>query len=278
MWKYTPKVMDHFLNPRNAGELADADAVGQVGSLVCGDSLKLSLKIDPQTERIDDVRFLTFGCGSAIASASALTELVKGRTLEEAARLTDDDIAEYLGGLPEEKMHCSVMGVDALKAAIASYRGEPPPESKHVDHDMVCMCFGVTRKKIEDVVREHDLTSVDQVTHYTKAGGACGKCKDRIAEIIAQTRGEPVPAARPKRLTNIQRIRKIEDVLEREIRPALRADGGDIELVDVEGTRVTVSLSGRCQGCTAAGVTLHNVVESKLREVVDPEIEVVEGN
>ena len=279
MWNYSQKMMDHFLNPRNTGEIPDADAVGQVGNIVCGDSMKLTLKIDRDAERIEDAKFLTFGCGSAIASASALTELIKGKTIDEAMKVTDDDIVKHLDGLPPEKMHCSVMGADALRSAVANYRGEAPPDSVLNEKDIVCRCFGVTRQKIEEVVRAHGLSTVDEVTQYTKAGGGCGKCHGKIADIIAEVRGEKAPV-RAKKMTNLERIRRIEATLERDVRPALKADGGDIELVDVEttsdGPRVTVRLTGRCAACTASGQTLRNFVEVKLREAVEPEIAVVE--
>ncbi len=273
MWEYTDKVKDHFLNPRNVGSIADADAVGEIGSMACGDALKLYLKLD-ENEKIVDAKFQTFGCASAIASSSALTEMIIGKSLKEAEQITNDHIAEYLGGLPKEKMHCSVMGRDALEKAISCYRGEP---AKVVEGQVVCECFGVTDVQIERTVRENHLASVEDVTDYIKAGGGCGNCHEAIAEIIDRVMGKaPKPKKTAEKLTNIQKIRMIEDALDREIRPELKKDGGDIELVDVDGERVMVKMRGRCATCTASQVTLKHYVESKLRELVTPELAVEE--
>lgn len=280
MWNYTETVMDHFLHPRNVGEIPDADAVGEVGNMACGDALKLYLKLGAG-ERIADAKFQTFGCASAIASASALTEIVKGKTIEEASRITNNDIAAYLGGLPKEKMHCSVMGREALEAAIANYRGEKPAPQE--EGRIVCTCFGVTDVKIARVVRENRLTTPEEVTHYCKAGGGCGGCVEEIQAIIDEVwRKErekkakaEAPAGRP--MTNIQKIGLIQETIEKEIRPALRADGGDIELIDVVGNRVIVAFRGTCAECPASGVTIASVVEKKLREFVSPEITVEEA-
>jgi len=273
MWEYTDKVREHFLNPQNVGEVENPDGVAEVGSLACGDALKLTFKLD-ENQRIKDIKFKTFGCASAIASSSALTEMVKGMTLDEAMKITNQDIAAFLGGLPQEKMHCSVMGKEALEKAIENYRGAP---AKEPGAQIICECFGVTDKEIERAVRENNLTTVEEVTNYTKAGGGCGTCHEKIRQIIERIRfgTEHQPAVKP-RLSNIQKIKMIEETLEREIRPSLKLDGGDIELIDVEGNRVLVATRGMCATCKAADITLKHFVEKKLRDLVSPDLVVEE--
>lgn len=279
MWDYTDKVQEHFLHPRNVGELPGADAVGEVGSLACGDALKLFLKISPDGI-IEDASFQTFGCASAIASSSALTELIKGKSVEEASKITNKDIAAYLGGLPKEKMHCSVMGEEALEAAIRNWKGLPPKEQEE-EGKLVCKCFGVTDTQIRKAIRENGLTTVDEVTNFTKAGGACGDCRDQIQEILDAERGtaktftEIKPVTKP--MSNIQRMQKVMRVLDEDIRPRLAQDGGDIELMDMEGTRVVVAMRGACSSCRASQLTIKDFVEKTLREQVDPAITVVEA-
>ncbi|WP_290921787.1 Fe-S cluster assembly protein NifU [Halodesulfovibrio sp.] len=279
MWEYTDKVREHFLNPKNVGEMKDASAVGEVGSLACGDALKLFLKID-DNDRIVDATFQTFGCASAIASSSALTELLKGKTLEEAEKITNKEIADYLGGLPEEKMHCSVMGQEALEVAIKTYRGEPVEVHEH-EGNIICHCFGVTDEQILRAVSENGLTTVEEVTHYTKAGGGCGKCVDDIQRLIDEATGKvaacevPEAPARP-RLSNIERMQLVMKVLNEEVRPRLKQDGGDVELIDIDGHVVKVALRGMCTSCPSSQLTLKNVVEKALQEQVEPELTVVE--
>lgn len=277
MWDYTKSVMDHFSNPRNVGKLDGANGVGEVGSLACGDALKLYLKIDPNTGKIEEARFQTFGCASAIASASALTEMVKGMSMEEAMKVTNDDIARFLGGLPEQKMHCSVMGKEALEAAIANYKGEKVEE--HKDAAVVCKCFWIDEDKLRAVIKENKLTTVEEVTHYTKAGGGCGGCVPDIKRILASENGktQEEPKAAPT-MTNLQRMKLITSVIETKIAPMLRNDGGDIELVDIDGKNVYVKLRGACAGCPGAKATLQNIVQETLRREVSPDINIVEAS
>jgi len=280
MWEYTDKVKEHFFNPRNVGEIENPDGVGEVGSLACGDALKLTFKLD-ENGKIKDAKFKTFGCASAIATSSVLTDMIKGLTIDEAAGITNKDIADYLGGLPEQKMHCSVMGREALEAAIENYQSGG--RKKHeLEGKVVCTCFGVTENEIERVIRENDLTTVEQVTNYCKAGGGCGGCHGEIEKIIEKIQGDKagqVTETAPRwagRLTNIQKIKLIQQTINEQIRPALRAHGGNIELIDVEGDKVIVAFRGMCAQCMLAEFTMKDLVEARLREFVSESLFVEE--
>ncbi len=286
MWDYSQKVQDLFLNPHNAGPLEDANAIGEVGSIACGDALKLYLKISPAGV-IEKAGFETFGCASAIASSSVLTDMVIGMHVDEALKITNADIAKALDGLPREKMHCSVMGQEALEAAIRQWKGEPAMPKTQEEGRLVCKCFNVTDATIIRAIRENGLKTVEDVTAFTKAGGGCGDCRDEIAEILeAELRSQGAPASRPAEparpaacaaggLTNLQRMQKVMETMAL-IRPQLQADGGDIELVDIAGKTVSVRLTGHCQGCPASQATLQQVVEQILRQQVEPDLVVEE--
>jgi NifU-like protein len=316
MWDYSDKVKDYFFNPKNAGVLGEANAVGEVGAISCGDALKLMMKVDPETEVIQDAKFQTFGCGSAIASSSALTELIIGKTLQEAVTITNQDIADFLGGLPPEKMHCSVMGYEALQAAIANFRGEEWRDD-HEEGALVCKCFGVDEGVIERAIRMNRLTTIEEITDYTKAGGGCLTCFDKLEELLAgvnaalvaegvlaaheayrvgvadageikakakaKKEAEKAAAAPPASplapasplpppsagMTNLKKIRLIEEAIE-ELRPYLKKDGGDCELIDIDGANVMVSLKGACMGCQMASVTVSGIQERLIAKLGMP--------
>ena len=288
MWDYSEKVLELFYNPINQGAIADpqepdvAVVYGEVGSIACGDALRLHLKIQESTDTILDSQFQTFGCTSAIASSSALTEIVKGKTLDAALNVSNQDIADYLGGLPEAKMHCSVMGQEALEAAIYKYRGV---EIEHHDDDegtLICSCFGITEPRVRRVIIENDLTTVEQVTNYVKAGGGCGSCLAGIEDILIEVQQERTTlSARVEAevlaapLTPIQKINRIQQVLTEEVRPMLLADGGDVELYDVSGDVVQVQLKGACGSCDSSTATLKGAIETRLQANVSPELTVV---
>ena len=275
MWEYSEKVLDHYRHPRNVGKIEDADLIGEAGSLACGDSLKLYIKLDGNV--IKDAKFLTFGCGSAVASSSILTEMIIGKTLEEASKITNKDIAKELDGLPQEKMHCSVMGHEALEDALKKYFGDESDEWQEFgEHQksgekIICTCFNVTENQIWEAIKINGLKSVEEVTNYTKAGGACGRCKGIIKDMIDTYLKKE---NKVNELTPTQKILKISKVIDQQISPQLQKDGGDIELIDVEGNKVKVKLTGMCSGCKNASMTLKAFVESVLRDKVDKNLEV----
>ena len=279
MWDYSEKVKDHFFNPKNAGAVENANAIGEVGSISCGDALRLTLRVNDDSEIIEKAGFQTFGCGSAIASSSVLTEIIKGMTVDEALQVSNQDIAAQLDGLPPEKMHCSVMGREALQAAVANFRGEVWKDD-HEEGALICKCFAIDEPMIEEMIWANKLRTVEDVTNFTKAGGGCAACHEDIEgilESVLKERGENFdPSAEsvatkteePKKapLTNLQRIKRIEMVLEA-LRPQLMADGGDVELVEVEGNTVYVNMTGACSGCQMAAMTIAGIQQRLMEEM-----------
>lgn len=276
MWDYTDKVREHYLHPKNVGEIENPDGFGEIGNITCGDALRLTFTLD-SSKRIDDIKFKTFGCGSAIASASVLTEMCKGKSIDEVKKITNQHIADALGGLPREKMHCSVMGQEALEAAITFYESggktRVPPQ-KH--GKVICTCFNITEEEIIHAVKENGLKTLEDVTNFTKAGGACGGCHGEIKDILDKLTGtaaqNQINSAKP--LTLLQKIDLIRTVLVNDVKPILAQDGGDLELIDIDGDTVTVKFQGHCAGCAFSSMTLVSVVEKKLREKVSSQITV----
>ncbi len=271
MWNYSDKVIDHYRNPRNVGTIEDADAIGEAGSLSCGDMLKLYLKVD-KNGIITDAKFQTFGCGSAVASSSILTEMVIGKHIDEARKITNKQIVDALGGLPPEKMHCSVMGHEALEAAISNYYNEEITIKP--DEEIVCHCFDISKSFLENEIKTNNLKTIEDVINYTKAGGACGRCHGKIKEILDKINNSE--SKQETTLTKTQKIIKINNIIEKYISPELRKDGGDVELIDVDENKIKVRLSGRCQSCNRSQLTLTHFVEATLKEHIDENIEIIQ--
>ncbi|MBU8870235.1 MAG: Fe-S cluster assembly protein NifU [Gemmatimonadales bacterium] len=301
MWNYSDKVFDHFMNPRNVGEVENPDGVGEVGSMACGDALRLGFKLDEEG-CIAEAKFQTFGCGSAIASSSILTEMIKGKTLAEAAKITNEDIARELDGLPREKMHCSVMGREALEAAMIDHYkrlGRGVPCDLLIKSSIICNCFQVEKTTAKEAIMNHRLETLEDVTNFTKAGGGCGEChhdlNDLLRDCWAEMEGDsdPVPKGSgglislgeisgPPKVEfspkDAEIVARIQEHLDNEISLALRNDGGDIEFVRYRDSKVFVRLTGACAACRASDATIKGYVQAQLREFIAAELEVIEVN
>ncbi|MGP9813520.1 Fe-S cluster assembly protein NifU [Rhodopseudomonas sp. NSM] len=328
MLDHLARLDEHVSSPRNAGVLPQANAVGSFGTIRWGDAVKLMLQVDPQTDRIEQARFQAFGCSSAIAASSAVTEMITGKTLDDAAGFGAADIADYLGGLPPERMYCAVMVYEALQKAITAYRGNA--ELSEAGAAPSCKCLGVSQMMIERTIRFNRLTSLEQVTHYTKAAGSCSSCFKQVEGLLARVNADMVedgliqsgeayqlgsapqraidlkPHGAPQPAANIfaakaapahlraapktppprpapapvavgvdapSQTTLIAEALD-ELRPHLKRDGGDCELVSVEGNIVYVRLSGNCVGCQLSSVTLSGV-QARLADKIGRPLRVV---
>ncbi len=189
-WVYTDTLKEHFMNPKNIlqGEDTDAfDGVGMEGNLSCGDQMMVVIKVDQDKEIITDCQWKTYGCASAIASTSVLSEMVKGMTLDQAFDVSPKDVTRELGGLPENKIHCSVLGDKALRAAINNYfeRNNMPDRVRKEKAKIICQCMNVTDAEIEEAVLE-GARSFYELQEHTKIGTVCGQCKDNAEGLIEQ--------------------------------------------------------------------------------------------
>jgi nitrogen fixation NifU-like protein len=186
-WAYSETLKEHFMNPKNIlqGEDTDAfDGVGMEGNLQCGDQMMVVIMVDKQKELITDCQWKTYGCASAIASTSVLSEMVKGMTLDQAFHVSPKEVAVALGGLPDHKIHCSVLGDKALRAAINNYytRNGQTDKVKQEQAKVICQCMSITDHDIEEAVLEGARTYFE-LQERTKLGTVCGQCKDE-AEVL----------------------------------------------------------------------------------------------
>jgi NifU-like protein len=316
-WEYSEKTKQLFMDAvhgkpgTHLGEIENPDGVGEHGSISCGDAMRFTFRVrrhesDPVQDVITEARYLTFGCTSAIASSEALCAIIeKGDyTPITALKIRNSDIVEFLQGLPEQKIHCSVMGAEALEAAVLNWA-----ERRNVDlpalgielhhHDaeegrIVCKCFSLTEPYIKRKIRELNLGSIPEISNAIKAGGGCTSCHHApggLQDLLNEAwQGQPLKAAAAQaafpilsaqatnapELSPFQFAKKVEKVLEGTIRPALRQDGGDVEILDIKGNLVYCRLQGACSGCIGASQTLKSMIERTLKEQVDERVRVIQ--
>jgi len=309
LWEaYSKKVAARMDNPVNRGELTEADAKRLGGKLViadhgaesCGDAVRLYWVVDSKSTVIKAARFKSFGCGTAIASSDMMAELCTGRTVDEAAKITNIDVERALRdepgtpAVPPQKMHCSVMAYDVIKKAVALYKGVDL--SALETETIVCECGRVSLGTIVDAIRLNDLKTVEDIIHFTKAGGFCKSCvapgghekrQHYLVDILRDTRAQMDKEGLHKRMetvdfsamTMVRKLKAVEQALNEHLRPMLAADGGDVELLDLKESagvwEVYIQYKGACQGCPSAGTNTLSAIEKVLRQQLGENIKVV---
>ncbi|GHT21990.1 nitrogen fixation protein NifU [Planctomycetales bacterium] len=321
-WNYSEKTMQLFNDAvhgqpgTHLGEVTDPDGLGEHGSIACGDALRFTFKVDrdvadPLNDIITEAKYLTFGCTSAIAASEALCRLIEEKNLTpiQALSITNQDIVDYLDGLPDQKIHCSVMGAEALQAAVFNWAqrrgvnlnalGIDIHQDEQEEGRIVCKCFTLTEPYIKRKIKELNLHSISEITAAIKAGGACMAChhapgglQDILDEVwkkedvkaavslplitpganVSGSKKEPVSSD----LSPFQFAKKIEKLLDDYLRPMVQKDGGDLELIDIKDAFVYLELRGACAGCAGAGQTLKYLVEKTLKDQVDERIRVIQ--
>jgi NifU-like protein len=313
-WEYSEKTKKLFMDAvhgkpgTHMGEIENADGMGEHGSISCGDAMRFTFRVerdaaDPTQDVITEARYLTFGCTSAIAASEALCQIIEKerRTPIEALSISNNDIVDFLGGLPEQKIHCSVMGAEALEAAVFNWAQKRGVDLRELGVDVhedemdegrvVCKCFSLSEPYIRRKVKELELKTIPEITSAIKAGGACMSCHHKpggLQDILDETWGKAetrviqdgdlganASAEDAPPLSAYQLGKHVEQAMDEHIRPMLKRDGGDAEIVDIKDSAVYVRLAGACAGCAGATTTLKLLVEKTLKEQVDERIRVI---
>jgi len=315
IWEeYSQKVQELMNNPRNQGELTEEDAkrlggeliVADFGAESCGDAVRLYWIVDPKTDKILDAKFKSFGCGTAIASSDTMVELCKGKTVDEAVKITNLDVEKAMRDTPDtpavppQKMHCSVMAYDVIKKAASLYKGVDMDSFE--EEIIVCECARVSLQTLKEVIKLNDLKTVEEITDYTKAGAFCKSCVkpggheereyylvDILADVRKEMEEEKLKEAAEKQasgeqipfndMTLVQKIKAIDSVIDESIRQFLIMDGGNMEVLDVKQngqyTDVYIRYLGACSGCASSTTGTLYAIESTLKEKLDPNIRVL---
>ncbi|MDM5272596.1 iron-sulfur cluster assembly scaffold protein [Sulfurovum sp. zt1-1] len=305
--EYSQKVTDLMNNPQNMGEITKEQAeemganliVADFGAESCGDAVRLYWAVDPETDIIKEAKFKSFGCGTAIASSDTMVELCKGKTVDEAVKITNIDVEKAMRDTPDvpavppQKMHCSVMAYDVIKKAAAQYKGVDIDSFE--EEIIVCECARVSLSTLKEVIRLNDLTTIEQITDYTKAGAFCKSCikpggheaKDiYLVDLLAEYEKEKLartaaPGANVSfaEMTVVQRLKAVEKVIDENIRQMLQMDGGDVEILDIKENGanfdIYIRYLGACSGCASSSTGTLFAMENILREKVDENIRIL---
>jgi NifU-like protein len=308
LWdNYSKKVSERMNHPKFLGEITEEGArklgaelvIADWGAESCGDAVRLFWAVDSDSDTIKDAKFKSFGCGTAIASSDIMSEMCIGLTVDEALKITNIDVEKALRddddtpAVPPQKMHCSVMAYDVIKKAASLYKNVDMALLE--EDDIVCECARVSLKTIKEVIRINDLTEIEQITQYTKAGAFCKSCikpggheerKYYLEDILRETRGEMdrerfADGGEDQdfaSLTIIQKHRLIEKILDEKIRGKLASDGGMVEVVDMKDTETGVDIyiryKGACAGCASSTTTTLFAITSELQDSINSDIQV----
>ena len=311
--EYSNQVVSRMNNPKHQGEITEERAaelgakliVADFGAESCGDAVRLYWAVNEETDVILESKFKSFGCGTAIASSDVMAELCIGKKVDEAVKITNIDVEFALRdnantpAVPPQKMHCSVMAYDVIKKAAAEYKGVDM-ESFETEV-IVCECARVSLGTIREVIRINDLTTVEQITDYTKAGAFCKSCirpggheekdiylVDILADVRAEMAEEKMKTAADasaagtlsfEKMTLVQRIKAIDAILDSDIRPMLVMDGGNMEIIDIKENLphfdLYIRYLGSCSGCSSGSSGTLYAIESVLQQKIDENIRVL---
>ncbi|MDD4330698.1 MAG: iron-sulfur cluster assembly scaffold protein [Aliarcobacter sp.] len=311
--EYSNQVVNRMNNPKHQGEITEERAaelgakliVADFGAESCGDAVRLYWAVNEETDVILESKFKSFGCGTAIASSDVMAELCIGKKVDEAVKITNIDVEFALRdnantpAVPPQKMHCSVMAYDVIKKAAAEYKGVDM-ESFETEV-IVCECARVSLGTIREVIRINDLTTVEQITDYTKAGAFCKSCirpggheekdiylVDILADVRAEMAEEKMKTAADasaagtlsfEKMTLVQRIKAIDAILDSDIRPMLVMDGGNMEIIDIKENLphfdLYIRYLGSCSGCSSGSSGTLYAIESVLQQKIDENIRVL---
>lgn len=310
---YSNKVAQRMDNPTYLGVITQDDAdkkgyqlvVADYGAESCGDAVRLYWLVDPKSDRIMEAKFKSFGCGTAIASSDMMAELTVGKTVDEAVKITNIDVEKALRddpdtpAVPGQKMHCSVMAYDVIKKAASIYKGVDMASFE--DEIIVCECARVALSTLREVIKLNKLTTLEQVTDYTKAGAFCKSCvkpgghEEReyyLVDILAECQREifeeemrekamlaNTGSLEFNKMTTVQKLKAVDKVIDEHIRQMLIMDGGNMEVVDIRDssdghTDIYIRYLGACSGCAASSTGTLFAIEGILKEKLDDSIRV----